>query len=61
MKGFLANLHEKGISFGFSKVHHIVAEGNFVLTVAEGHFGDAPKAFYDLWRLANGKWSNTRT
>jgi len=55
LKGFMADLHDKHIAFGFSKLHHIVAEGNFVFTVAEGHFGDGAKGFYDLWRVANGK------
>ena len=42
----------------FSKIHFVVAQGNFVLTAAEGTLGDAskpaPTAFYDLFRLENG-------
>lgn len=51
---FLAEVDAKG-SFGFTKLHHIVAEGDFVFTIAEGRLGGASKGFYDLWRLENGK------
>jgi predicted SnoaL-like aldol condensation-catalyzing enzyme len=29
--------------------------GNFVLLVSEGLFGDAPTAYYDLFRLEDGR------
>lgn len=32
-----------------------LAQGNFVLAVSEGTFGGAPTAYYDLWRVENGK------
>jgi len=35
--------------------HRILAEGNFVLSVSEGSFGDTHSAFYDLFRLSSGK------
>lgn len=38
----------------YTKVHHLLGQGNFVLTVSEGEFG-APSAFWDLWRLKDGK------
>ena len=34
-----------------------VMQGNFVLAVSEGTFGGAPTAYYDLWRVENGKIS----
>ncbi len=35
--------------------HQVLAQGNFVLAVSEGTFGDKPTAYYDLWRVENGK------
>jgi len=32
-----------------------VAEGNFVLAAPEGTFGGKPAAFFDLFRVDNGK------
>ena len=36
-------------------VHQVLAQGNFVLAVSEGTFGGVPTAYYDLWRVENGK------
>jgi len=33
----------------------VLGEGNFVLTASAGSVGDVPTAFYDLFRLANGR------
>lgn len=52
---FIGNLQEQGISFGYTKIHNVVAEGDFVLTQNEGDFGGAPTVFYDLFRIENGK------
>jgi predicted SnoaL-like aldol condensation-catalyzing enzyme len=39
----------------YDRVHKILGEGNFVLVIAEGSFGDQPTAYYDLFRIENGK------
>lgn len=42
----------------YDKVHKILGEGNFVLSMSEGKFGKAPGdhvAYYDLFRLENGQ------
>jgi predicted SnoaL-like aldol condensation-catalyzing enzyme len=42
----------------YDEVHKVLGEGNFVLTMSEGKFGEAPGnhvAFYDLFRLENGQ------
>ena len=39
----------------YDKVHKILGEGNFVLVASEGTFGGKHTAFYDLFRVANGK------
>jgi len=52
---FFAMLAEKGIEMRYTKVGLVVTEGNFVLTGSEGSFGGKPTAFYDLFRLEEGK------
>ena len=39
----------------YDENHQILAQGNFVLAVSEGSFGGVPTAYYDLWRIENGK------
>lgn len=51
----LAALAEQGIQMIYTAVHQVLAQGNFVLAVSEGTFGGAPTAYYDLWRVENGK------
>ncbi|SEG96095.1 Predicted SnoaL-like aldol condensation-catalyzing enzyme [Nonomuraea solani] len=51
----LAAFAEQGIDMVYDTVHKVVAEGSFVLTVSEGRLGSAPTAFYDLFRVENGK------
>ncbi|RBW63157.1 hypothetical protein DS884_00350 [Tenacibaculum sp. E3R01] len=41
--------------FVYKKVHKILGEGNFVLTISEGEWHNKPHAFYDLFRLKNSK------
>lgn len=38
----------------YEKVHHIIAEGDFVFTRSEGDFG-VPSIYNDLWRVQDGK------
>ena len=39
----------------YDKAYKVLGEGNFVLVVSEGTFGDRPTSFYDLYRIQNGK------
>lgn len=47
----------------YHRVHRVLAQGNFVLCVSEGTLSGAHSAFYDLFRVANGKlvehWDTT--
>lgn len=46
---------ENGMVMEYEKVHKILGEGNFVLTMSEGKFGKGDHvAFYDLFRLEDG-------
>lgn len=55
LEGFGAAMQdfaEKGLVMEYEKVHRVLGEGNFVLTVSEGTFGKGEHtAFYDLFRL----------
>ncbi len=47
----------------YQRVHRVLAEGNFVLCVSEGDSGGIHSAYYDLFRVAEGKlvehWDTT--
>ena len=47
----------------YQQVHRVLAEGNFVLCVSEGFLGEDHSAFYDLFRVEEGKlaehWDTT--
>ncbi len=51
----LKALADAGLNMRINKLHRSIAEGNFVLTMSEGTIGDKPTAFYDLFRVENGK------
>jgi len=46
---------KQGITMEYTKLHRVVAECNFVLTQSEGVLGRQPTAYYDLFRVENGK------
>jgi predicted SnoaL-like aldol condensation-catalyzing enzyme len=48
-------LGRQGRALVITKRHRTVAEGEFVFTQSAGTIGTAPAAFYDLWRVENGK------
>ncbi|MEO0495698.1 MAG: nuclear transport factor 2 family protein [Actinomycetota bacterium] len=50
-----AALAEAGQGFTFHTRHQTVAQGDLVFTMTEGHMGEVPTAFFDLWRVADGK------
>jgi len=41
--------------FRYTKIHKVLGEGNFVLTVSEGEWNGTTNVFYDLLRFENGK------
>lgn len=51
----LEYMASQGITMQYSKIHKVLGEGNFVLTVSEGTFGGQHTSFYDLFRVENGK------
>ncbi|HEV7710210.1 MAG TPA: nuclear transport factor 2 family protein [Asanoa sp.] len=55
LDGLSAALEKLRGTIAYDKLHLVVAEGDFVLTAGEGSFGGKPTAFYDLYRVENGK------
>ena len=51
----LQTLAKEGKAVKYTHVHKVLGEGNFVLVVAEGTFGDRPTSYYDLYRIQGGK------
>ena len=51
---FMAQMAKQGIKMNYTKVHKVIGEGNFVLTLSEGTLGQDPMAFYDLFRVEDG-------
>ena len=47
----------------YNRIHRVLAEGNFVLSVCEGSFDETHSSFYDLFRMENEKivehWDTT--
>ena len=46
---------EHGVTMRYDRIHKVLGEGNFVLVVSEGSYSEQPTAFYDLFRVENGK------
>ena len=44
-----------GIAIEYNRIHRVLAEGNFVLSVSEGSLDGVHSAFYDLFRAAKDK------
>ena len=41
--------------FQYTKIHKVLGEGNFVLTVSEGNWNNTNNVFYDLFRIEKDK------
>jgi predicted SnoaL-like aldol condensation-catalyzing enzyme len=51
----IENLQTQGITIEIQKIWNVFGEGNFVLICSEGLFTGKPTAFFDLFRIENGK------
>lgn len=51
----LQAMAKAGLIMKIAKVHMVYGEGNFVLAMSEGDISGKPTAFYDLFRINNGK------
>lgn len=54
-----------GITIQYDRMHHLLAEGNFVLAACEGSLDGVHSSFYDLYRVAHSRlvehWDTTET
>jgi len=53
----LQAMAKAGVTMKYHKVHQVLGEGNFVLVASEGESAGKTSAFYDLFRVENGKIS----
>ena len=51
----LEEMANAGLTMKYDNNHKVLGEGNFVLSISEGVFANEHVAFYDLFRLENGK------
>jgi predicted SnoaL-like aldol condensation-catalyzing enzyme len=51
----LEQMTANGVTMRYTRVHRLLAEGNFVLVMSEGEYGGVVTAFYDLFRVEGGK------
>jgi len=51
----LQAMAKAGVKMKITKLHKVLGEGNFVLTVSAGNISGSPTAFYDLFRVDKGK------
>lgn len=51
----LEAMAKAGVTMKYGRVHKVLGEGDFVLVVSEGQFAGKPVAFYDLFRVQDGK------
>jgi predicted SnoaL-like aldol condensation-catalyzing enzyme len=51
----LEAMAKQGVTMKYNKVHKVLGEGNFVLVMSEGKLGGKHTAFYDLFRIENGR------
>lgn len=60
---FLEYVTEGNVTY--TKIHHVIADGNYVFTLSEGKLGSAGYGFYDLFRLDAGAivehWDSRRS
>lgn len=54
LRSVMEKIHQQGISLKVNKIHNVLGEGNFVLTLSEGVYCDQPMVFYHLFRLEDG-------
>lgn len=52
---FLEKIKAEGNGLEYDRIHRTVADGQFVLTHSEGRIAGARHAYFELWRVENGK------
>ena len=55
LRSALGSASSNELTIAYDRMHRLLAEGSFVLSVSEGSFGGVHSSFYDLFRIADGK------
>lgn len=55
LRSALETQSERTFEIKYDRVHRVLAEGNFVLSVSEGFLSGGHTSFYDLFRVDQGK------
>jgi len=55
LRSALKSTSDQGTTIKYDRIHRALAEGNFVLSVSEGSLGGVHSAYYDLFRVADGR------
>jgi len=62
LEAFVAGLAEQGVTMRCDRIHRLIGQGNFVVSLTEVTFGDDAYAAFDIFRLEEGKivehWDN---
>lgn len=51
----LEEMAKNNVALVYNKLHKVLGEGNFVLTISEGKLGAQEVTYYDLFRVEHGK------
>lgn len=51
----LEEMAKNNVALVYNKLHKVLGEGNFVLTISEGKLGAQKVTYYDLFRVEHGK------
>ena len=54
-RAHLRGLEAQGTPLRYERIHRVGGEGDFVFTQCEGAFGDERMAFYDVYRIEDGR------
>ena len=55
LRSALGSASSNELTIAYDRMHRLLAEGSFVLSVIEGSFGGVHSSFYDLFRISDGK------
>jgi predicted SnoaL-like aldol condensation-catalyzing enzyme len=55
LRAYLSSETSDGPNVLYTRLHRVLAQGSFVLSVCEGTLNGEPTSFYDLYRVAAGK------
>lgn len=55
IKDYIAAQKKRKVGFSYVTMHHVIAEGNFVMILGEGKLSKVRFSIFDIYRVENGK------